>query len=273
MIPLKTKLFLILVFTSLNLFSQNFYDFENSFRFGEYLYGSNQYDLAVREFERCVFLRHDDQKSYLFLFKIYRKSNAFDKAIDSYSRFSGNLNFWEMNREFGSEYFKLLVQNNKYQEAGDFLNSNSSFKENADLKLSTILLKKEWHEAGNFLEGKNSEINKSLVEITGQGFALNKKSPFLAAVLSAIIPGSGKAYAGKWKDGLISFLMTSSAAFVSVQGFNKNSKSAYPWIMGSLALVYYSGNIYGSAQTALKYNKNKEDELVSKTRDFILRDY
>lgn len=270
---MKTNFFVLLILVSIDLFSQDFYNHDNSQRFGEYLYNSNQYDLAVREFERCVFLKSDDRKSYLYLFKIYRKSNAFEKAIDSYSRFSGNRNFGEMDTAFGSEYFKLLVQNDKYQEAGDFLKNNSCFKDNNDLKLSTILLKKEWREAGTFKNEINSEVNKSLAEITGQGMALKKKSPVLACLLSAVIPGSGKVYAGKWKDGVISLLMTSSAAFISVKAFNKNPESIYPWIMGTMAVVYYSGNIYGSSQAALKYNKYKEDELVGKTRDFILRDY
>lgn len=270
---MKTKaLFLfILILASIDLFSQDFYDHDNSLKFGEYLYNSNQYDLAVREFERCVFLKPDDLESYLYLFKIHRKNNAFDQAIDCYKRFSGNLNFGEMDAAFGSEYFKLLVQNEKYKDAEYFLTGNTNFKKNNDLKLSTILLRREWKEAGKF-ENEN-QVNKSLAEITGQGLALKKKSPVLACLFSAIIPGTGKVYAGKWKDGAISFLMTSTAAFLSVKGFNKNPKSFYPWAMGTLAVVYYSGNIYGSSQAALKYNKDNEDELVQKTRGIVLSDY
>lgn len=272
MIPLKTKLLIVLLLASVDLFSQNFYDHDNSLKFGEYLYNTNQYDLAVREFERCVFLKPDDRESFLYLFKIHRKSNSFDKAIDSYKRFSGNLNFGEMDTTFGSEYFKLLIQNEKYQDAEYFLTENSYFIGNNDLKLSTILLRKEWQEAGKFKNDINNEVNKSLAEITFQGLTLKKKSPVLAGLFSAIIPGTGKIYAGKWKDGVISFLMTSTAAFMSVRGFNKNQNSFFPWAMGTLAVVYYSGNIYGSSQAALKYNKDKEDELVRKTRGFILSD-
>ena len=66
--------------------------------------------------------------------------------------------------------------------------------------------------------------------------------------------------------------MTSSAAFVSVRGFNKNPHNFYPWAMGTISAVYYSGGIYGSVQAAKKYNKNKEDDLVNKTRSYILTD-
>ena len=271
-IPLKTNLLLLLLLVSIDLFSQDLYNHENSVKFGEYLYNSNQYDLATREFERAVFLKPDDQKSYLYLFKIYRKTNAFDKAIDCYGRFSGNFRFREMNREFGSEYLKLLVQRSSYKEAESFVNSNSYLNENDNFKLATILLLKDWKRADNFRQGTNTTINKSLIGITAEGAAFKRKSPALAGMLSAVLPGSGKAYAGRWKDGLIAFIMTSSTAFISVRGFNKNPNSIYPWIMGSFALVYYSGNIYGSGQAALKYNKMREDEWVDKTRAFILDD-
>ncbi|MFA5329626.1 MAG: hypothetical protein WC384_17665 [Prolixibacteraceae bacterium] len=269
---MKTKLLFLFLLAATRLFSQDFYNHDNSLKFGEYLYHSNQYDLAVREFERCVFLKPDDRQSYLFLFKIYRKTNAFEKAIESYKQFSGKTGFIDMDQEFGSEYFKLLVQNEKYEDAGSFINSNDFFKQNSDFKLSTILLRKSWKEAGNFKSEYEDKLNRSLVEIADQGQALKRKSPALAGILSVIIPGSGKVYSGRWKDGLISFLMTSTTAFMAVRGFNKNPKSFYPWAMGTLSVVYYSGNIYGSTQTANKYNKDKENELVNKTRDFILRD-
>ena len=270
---MKTNFLILFLLASIDLFAQDFYNHDNSFKFGEYLYNSNQYGLAVREFERCVFLKSDDRESFLYLFKIHRKSNSFDQAITCYKKYSGKLDFAKMDTAFGSEYFKLLIQNDKYQDAEYFLKENPLFKSDYNLRISTILLRKDWKEAAKFENEVNHQINKSLADITSQGLALRNKSPVLAGIFSAIIPGTGKAYAGRWKDGVISFLMTSSVAFVSVRGFNKNPKSFYPWAMGTLAVVYYSGNVYGSAQAALKYNKNKEDELVQKTRGFVLGDY
>lgn len=272
MTPLKTKILILLLFSSANLVAQDFYSHENSLKFGEYLYNSNQNDLAVREFERCVFLKSDDREAFTYLFKIHRKENAFDKAIDCYKRYAGNLNFSKMDTVFGSEYFKLLIQNEKYHDAESFLDANPVFKSDINLKVSTILLRKEWKNAYQYSTQGNRQINKSLTEITLQGIALRKKSPALAGIFSAVLPGSGKAYAGRWKDGIISFLMTSTAAFVAVRGFNKNPHNFYPWAMGTISAIYYSGGIYGSAQAAKKHNKNKEDELVNKTRGYILSD-
>ena len=270
---MKTKILILFLLSSIDLFSQDLYSHDNSVKFGEYLYNSNQYDLAIREFERCVYLKSDDKKSYLYLFKIYRKSNAFDKAIDSYKRFSGSLNLDEMDSTFASEYFKLLIQNEKYHDADNLLMQNSYFKENSNLKLSIILLKKDWVGAEEFKNDINIRVAKSLADITDQGFALKKRSPVMAGLFSAIIPGAGKIYAGKWKDGVISFLMTSTSAFLAVRAYNQNKNGIYPWVIGTMSIAYYSGNIYGSSKAVLKYNKEKEDELVKKTSDFILGDY
>jgi len=273
LIPLKTNFLILFLLTSIHLAAQDFYNQENSFKFGEYLYNSNQYNLALREFERCVFLKPDDREAYVYLFKIYRKENDFDKAIDCYKRYSGNLDFAKMDTVFGSEYFKLLVQKERYQETQTFLESNPFFNTDTNLKLSAKLLKKEWDEAYKFTVEENKPINKSLMEITMQGTTLKKKSPALGGLLSTILPGSGKVYAGRWKDGVISFLMTSSAAFVAVRGFNKNPNNIYPWVMSTFSVVYYSGNIFGSIKAVQKHNKNKENELVNKTRGYILSDY
>jgi hypothetical protein len=86
------------------------------------------------------------------------------------------------------------------------------------------------------------------------------------------VPGTGKVYSGRWKDGLIAFVMTSSVAFISIRGFQNNPQKIYPWVTGTLALGYYSGNIYGSIQAANKYNQIIEDELAKKTLDYILTD-
>jgi tetratricopeptide (TPR) repeat protein len=272
LIPLRSRLFVLFLLLALNSNSQDFYNHDNSVKFGKYLYNSTQFELAVLEFERCVYLKPDDRESYLYLFKINRKLNLFDKAINAFQRFNGNLNFEEMDASFGTEYFKLLVQNGKYQEASFFLDKNPCFKENSNFRLSTILMRKEWGNAFAYQSSLNNSIDKTLSSITERGALLKNKSPVLAGLLSTIIPGSGKVYAGKWKDGLISFVMTTTASFVAIRGFVKDRNSVYPWIMGSMAIAYYSGNIYGSAVAAKKYNTDKEDELAKQALDFVLTD-
>lgn len=268
MIPLRTKLLIILLLVAGDLFSQDLYRYENSVKFGEYLYHTNQFEFAAREFERCVFLKPEDQFSILYLFKTYRKMGEFNKA-QNIPNFN---NFAETDAAFGLEYVKLLIQTNRYDDAGSFISQNDYFNEKTDLKLSIYLLRKDWKAAVIFRDENQMRIDKSLSEIVDKSLLIKRKSPALAGIFSAVIPGSGKVYAGRWSDGLVSFLMTTSAAFVASRGIMKNKSNFYPWAIGTLSMVYYTGNIFGSVKLAKKINKNKEDELVNQVRDFVLGD-
>jgi hypothetical protein len=77
-----------------------------------------------------------------------------------------------------------------------------------------------------------------------------KKSVFLAATLSTILPGSGKFYAGYSGEGLSAL---SQCAFLALQALeayrlNPNWQNNHRlWFFGGVFLVFYSGNIWGSA--------------------------
>jgi hypothetical protein len=73
------------------------------------------------------------------------------------------------------------------------------------------------------------------------------KSPLLAGMLSAAIPGMGKVYAGHWEDGISAFFMVGISAWQGYEGFRKEGiSSAKGWILGGLAAAMYGGNIIGS---------------------------
>jgi hypothetical protein len=75
----------------------------------------------------------------------------------------------------------------------------------------------------------------------------NNKSLFLAGTLSAILPGSGKIYAGKTGEGISSFLLMTFLAAITVENYIKAGPRNYKTIgFGSLFTIFYIGNIYGS---------------------------
>ena len=79
----------------------------------------------------------------------------------------------------------------------------------------------------------------------------SRKSPAVAVLLSAVLPGSGKIYAGRGVDGLSSALATGAPAFFSIRGFRRDGASSIRgWLEGSLSLGFYLGNLWGSAVAA-----------------------
>ena len=79
-----------------------------------------------------------------------------------------------------------------------------------------------------------------------------KKSPIVAGILSAIVPGAGRVYAGRWFDGFMGFVMVyltaSSAIDASKRDNNLGKSFAY-----SMAAIFYTGEIYGAYRSAKYY--------------------
>lgn len=75
-----------------------------------------------------------------------------------------------------------------------------------------------------------------------------KKSGFLAALISAVIPGMGKFYAGYTGLPLGTLFTTLPLAAVAVETFIKGGLLSPQFlILGSIFSVFYIGNIWGSA--------------------------
>jgi hypothetical protein len=75
----------------------------------------------------------------------------------------------------------------------------------------------------------------------------NRKSPLLASIMSAIIPGSGKIYAGKTGEGISSLLTAGGLGFVTWENYNKKGLKNFKTIFfGALFTTFYIGNIYGT---------------------------
>jgi len=86
----------------------------------------------------------------------------------------------------------------------------------------------------------------------------SEKSPYFAALISVIVPGSGRFYAGRKFDGisgLSSFILYSSTAYRTKNNKNKIATS----IFTSLCFYVYLGEIYGGWRTAKYYQPSKLD--------------
>jgi tetratricopeptide (TPR) repeat protein len=92
-----------------------------------------------------------------------------------------------------------------------------------------------------------------------------RKSAFLAGVLSGIVPGAGKLYAGKKGEALASFLATTGLGLVTWENYHKKGPENYMTIIsGTLFIVSYSAGIYGSA-LSIRISETKFKEDVKRT--------
>jgi hypothetical protein len=93
------------------------------------------------------------------------------------------------------------------------------------------------------------------------------KSPLIAGLLSGIIPGAGKFYAGKKGDAISAFLSTAGLGLVTWENFRKSGLNSFKTIaFGSVLAVTYIANIYGSAFTVrileTEYKENVKSTIL-----------
>gem|GEM_PF-1373196 len=77
---------------------------------------------------------------------------------------------------------------------------------------------------------------------------IKPKSPFIAGAMSAVIPGSGKIYAGDLSSGLSTLLIVGALGAMTAEAWAKLGIRDWRTIgLASVFGVFYIGNIYGSA--------------------------
>jgi tetratricopeptide (TPR) repeat protein len=92
---------------------------------------------------------------------------------------------------------------------------------------------------------------------------LPEKSPALAGILSAILPGSGYIYAEHYGDGITAFLINGLFIAGTVTAIHQENY-AVAGIVGGIGVPFYLGNIYGSANAAKKWNLGIRNEVIKK---------
>ena len=79
------------------------------------------------------------------------------------------------------------------------------------------------------------------------------RSPVLAGVLSAVLPGAGQAYAGRWGDGALALLVNATFLFGTYQAWiNDNTATAV--VMGMFGAGFYVGGVFGGVNAAHRHN-------------------
>ena len=115
---------------------------------------------------------------------------------------------------------------------------------------------KYYQEANTALGNSFITEKKRLKETYNTLLAHKNKSPFVAGLMSAVLPGSGKWYAGKKGQGLSSFFTVLVLGLLTHEAYtNGGIKSVGCIGYGSLLSLFYVGNIWGSVATVKTSNK------------------
>ncbi len=172
---------------------------------------------------------------------------------------------------FFSGYNQLYLGN--YSEARKIF-GEMNIRSEPDLSLLNLELGGLEMLEGNWTKSKEllDKINKENAALHQQVFALQEirkehethrsKSPVLAGIISGIIPGSGKIYAGKTGSGIASMIGTIGFGFITWENYRKAGiTNAKTLLFGSIFAVNYVSNIYGSV-ISVKIIENEHKNAI-----------
>ncbi len=236
-----------------NLSYHNLHSPQNIKKFADYLFCDKDYLRAIDEYQKYSEVFSDDTVkfkiglSYSLMDNYSNAQNAFMKIQSNSSLHSlAVLEIYKASFQNDASNFRNQFDSTKVNpmNINEFLKLyNYSFLFSSEKiplksKFLSVFTNKEKYELENFY---NFKIDPPT------------KSPVLASILSAIIPGLGKIYSNQIGDGITSFISTGLLAFLAYDNFHANHKFR-GWLFTGLGGMFYAGNIYGSAASAQIYN-------------------
>ena len=253
---------------------------ENVYRFAEYLYQEGDYLRAAGEFQRYLLLAGTSADTDSTLFRIgtcYRLGRDPQRGLTYFQRIvneNPQSSFIDQaSYHIAYSYFEMK----QYDQSIRYIEKYCSQSPECQAQLTNLLVVnhlylKKWEKAHtisllsvdhnhDFLDSLTLSLNRLALE----GIQLPYKNTIKAALMSSLIPGTGKMYAHRFSDGLYSLVIVGLTGWQAYQGFNKDrSRSTRGWIYGTLCGGFYVGNVYGSIVAARIYNEKLENNLLKK---------
>jgi tetratricopeptide (TPR) repeat protein len=259
----------------------------NDLGYAKSLMLDNDYFRAISVYKEIEYNNDNDSiKTYcrLQIAKAFFKSEKYKSSIQYLSRVLNQptaslKDKQKANINMGIAYYKLKVfplalncftQTNDSSGYAMFYSALIDIEtENTDSALSKYryLTKPEFDLQ---LREKSSQL-ATIVQNSNTG---QRKSPFTAAAMSTIIPGSGQIYCKHYYDAMQAFLFVSSFAFASSLAYrydhSQNTGYATTYIALSITAMFHFGNIIGASRTAKYNNYRAKEAYMSQFRDTTL---
>jgi len=280
--PLILKLlylYIIFVLAGMHVFSQNIFDREHSEKYAEHLFINGKFIEASKEYERLLYIVPRDTFYSERLISAYIRSDEIEAGIQIFEDLTIK-GFLCQTDYILKSYLYMLLQKNDVLKCKDMLTDSllSIYPSLKDYYVSSLILSEEFEKARDILYPEKKMISDSnelrnlydfLIEAQNQ----ERKNPVLAAVLSAVIPGTGKAYANDFMNGAKVFFIITLYSFQSYRAYHiGGGDNIYTWLFGSGAVIFYSGNVYGSYKSAKRVNDYEKEKLRQNLLEFLLHE-
>lgn len=257
-------------------------DADSQLEFAEQYFSKGEYEKAVAEYERFIYFFPEDERTEQTMYKIgmaYFESREFKAAINAFGKLMEASNFEFQVSNFKKQaYFMISESHLKLNETGLAVSNlrnllmlaneanDADVRDECAHRIGWIYLETGLWDKARAYFGQISPENRDKYHLEklfvglGERKAVKQKSPRIAGALS-IIPGAGYLYSGRYRDALTSFLVNSALMYATYEAFD-NDSNALGCILSFVEIGFYSGNIYGSVNSAHKYNRGQTTRFI-----------
>lgn len=236
--------------------NNNLFSISNVKKFGDYLYCREDYLRAINEYNRFDVLRNEDTTQFKIVLG-YQKMGYYKNAIKEINLIPNGSKFYDISR---AEFFKILFLEKNYDDLRltvSRLREEKKYKYLNEINklyyfsylLNDDSLPSKINFVNAFADSEITEVNNFYILKEHPPY----KSPLLAGILSAIVPGSGKIYTGNISDGIISFTVSALLGYLVYTNFT-HKHYFRGWLFTGLGIFFNAGNIYGSVASAQLFN-------------------
>ncbi len=261
-LKVKINLYLIAVallslFFSNRIFSQNniLFSVENRIKFGNALFCEEDYLRAIDEYIEALKEVNNDSLRFKIAYSLM-KMGRYNEADDYYKGLFFNS---ELDEEAKFGFYQSNFFRKDYKAYRDLVASERFMPESRKLDVYRLYYVTQYLQE-DLLPDTNevkkvfaNEYHQPLMTLYDNKANPEYKSPWTAAILSTVLPGSGKVYTGNYVDGFFSFILNGLFIWLAYDNFD-NGRNGRGVLMSLIGGFLYAGNIYGSAASAQNYN-------------------
>jgi tetratricopeptide (TPR) repeat protein len=202
--------------------------------FAEELEKQEDFYRAITEYKRFLYHKPETDSIRYRICSIYKNDGKYGNAIDVLREVK------EKNESYKFKMGELFYRAGYYDSCSNYWN---------DEKMGLVYLRR-------------GEIKKGM-EILDLTTRPDSKSPVLGLTLSAIIPGTGRIYAGRTGDGIFSLLAFSFSSYLTYKYYKEDNR-LLSGVFGSASIIFYLGNLFGSYTSVKIYNRHTLDKFTVK---------
>lgn len=244
--------------------------------FADALFRDGDYFRAITEYKRFLFLSPNDSRTGRVQLQIglgYLRGQQWEEARQTFENIAQHHADADTRREALFLIGETLYHQGRYTQAiEEFRRLAEGYPqtpvgEHARYQLGWSYLRtRQWPEAAGTFAAIDTasplfSSAQTLQEAAREAEHLPRKSPALAGLLSAVLPGTGHFYSGRFRDGAIALLLNGAFLAAGVEAVQAGHEAAAGLLLFFEA-AWYSGAIYGAVNAAHKLNRDTEDQFL-----------